>query len=269
MKSIIVILFSIIFLTACNSKNNVTNNSKTDSSAIKAKLKELNQLKDISELKMSFIDGPEPKVIDILGKPDKRGEFGNRENGYLIYYDLTKDNNQIKTLIISYTNAQVDDVVSANNYETVSLPDGAVTINKPLYFNSIYHNIDTTLSQIDKLLIDTTKIPCTQFYNDGHEIKGYRYKDSGKIGLIKVVFPIESGNFAIICYYFDYSSRLMCKIESDKIGNLITDKSYVVNDRVVKYLQGKDVTPCKGTCEPSFDEFSQPYTLLKRFPEKQ
>jgi hypothetical protein len=292
MKSIITTLICLILFSCThkNSSKNTTNTptiSTSDSLATQSKAKELSQLKDISDLKMLFIDASPRKVIDLFGQPDIKRESPSGNNGYYVYYDMVKENNVIKNLVISYhfndydaSDSGIKDVKAVNDGESVVLTNGfsavTITVKKPDGFVSQYHDVDNQINQIGLFVkgIDTTKIPA-HLTNDlkylagdtsqKREVKFYTDANS-KIILIKIVFPIGNGDFSITGYYF-IDGKLKFKIDGDKQRGLLTCQSYILNDRVVKYIRGDDVfskIPSGDIENQTYDENSEPYELLNQ-----
>jgi|GEM_PF-5246386 len=264
------ILIVAISIASCNTKTS-SSHSKDSLNATTNVLS--SHLKSLDELQMALMDAKLDKVTDLLGQPDDKGENGYGSLGHYIYYDKVNDGGKIKNLLIFWKyDANHDSFKSIKRVEAVSNGGsvrlgtyGKILVEKPKGFGNENKNVGSKANDIDDQsnLIDTNKSIPTVFGRPGKEVKYYR--DEVKVRLVKIVVPLAGDDYSITRYYFTNNEKLQLVIEEDKKHGLYTKKSYVVNDKVVRYIVQGTEKPCGASDNCSYDEFSEPYVWLKEF----
>jgi hypothetical protein len=262
-RAVVVCLILFIFLMsflACN-------HPKSNSGSINANNAKVNnenpkQLKNKREYEEMLLDGGTDKVIDLLGTPDTKGESPNGYNGYYVYYEKVWDEGRAKHLVIAYNDHKVNRIKTAIFGETVALPGGRVTIERPAGYQSEGSNESDEITKIERLYASVDTVHTTAFL-DGENGVFYRTYRAGNLTLYKEIQPGQ-GDTSFTEYLF-VDGKIRFKYFYDQLKGLYPEKVYIsYNGNVIKYLRNNVDTPCDKNEYCKYDEFSTPYFLLKK-----
>jgi hypothetical protein len=266
-SKLMLLVGSIILLTACNQKENKLKSSTTEVNKKADSL--LSSLKDISDYQMAFLDANLSKVKTVLGEPNDKGESRSFSHGHYVYYDKVKENNVVKHLVIFFgyasrssmepTVISVSAVENGKNFTQERY--GTITIQKPKGFEVESKDADQIKITTDAF-IKTTDLNKLENYDLNVEDQSltFYYDKERKLQVIKVVQPYSSGNETTSLYYFK-NDKLKFYKKTDKDNDLAHFEKYIANDIAVKtYYNGK-----LGDCDDydcDFSAGSEPYRFL-------
>jgi hypothetical protein len=261
MKRIVLTLLTAIsvILVSCKGKPITTENIET------AKI-ENDNTKDISDYKLALLDEDFEKAQHILGRPDTES-FTILNGGFYLYYNKVKENGRVKHLLVHYEfnenrrTYETKKIEAIDNYGAVNLrgfPVFRATYIKPQHVDAKANLMEQMCNNFDTVRnspqIDRSEAPKVK--------KCWRFRDNQI--LIKVNFPLSDGDYSIKQMFF-YNNKIRFILEKDNRHWLVTKKSYIENNRVIKYTEEGKITSCEKTDACIYDEFSVPYRLLKSF----
>jgi hypothetical protein len=255
-------MFFLMSCMSCNHSNSNDRDNRTDSTKT-SKSENPNHLKTEKEYTEIFLDGGMDKVSDLLGSPDTKGESPNGYNGYYVYYEKVWDEGRAKHLVIGYHDHKVNRIKTAIFGETVALPGGRVTIERPAGYQSEGSNESDEITKIERLYASVDTVHTTAFL-DGDNGTFYRTYKVGSLTLYKEIFPLSGGNTQFTEYLF-VDGKVRFKNVHYLQHGLMPEKVYIsYNGNVIKYLKNDVDTPCDKNEYCKYDEFSTPYYQLKK-----
>lgn len=257
------LIFFIALLPFLSCKHSKSNTGGINVDSAKVSNGNPNHLRTKREYEEILLDGSRDKVTDLLGTPDSKGDSPDGSNGYYIYYEKVWDEGMVKHLVVAYHDYKVNQIKTAIFGQTVALPGGRVTIERPTGYQSEGSNPTDEINKIEKLYASIDTIHTTAFI-DGDNGTFYRTYRVGNLTLFKEILPLQ-GDARFTEYLFVDGKVRFKYVHYYQLHSLSPEKVYIsYNGNVIKYLSNNVDTPCDKNEYCKYDDLSSPYIELKQ-----